>query len=100
MSGHITPSKPDYWRGTRVEGATFTAEQTEALKKFGSKIDSNRRRYQLPSVFPVNMTPSPNFRQPRPAPVIHECPVVSCTKDRTRLCIIAPNGFETWVAWK
>jgi len=96
----VTPSKPDYWHGTPVAGATFTAEQTAALRKIGSRAQANQRKYQLPAVYDVRLWTEPTAEEPARKQMTFPCPVVSGTRDRTRLCVIAPNGMEQWVEWK
>lgn len=96
---YLAPSKPRYWEGTPVQGHTFTAEQQATMKKLRAKMDGNQRRYQLPRVYDVRLKTEPTHEHPAGRDVVFPCPVISGTKDRTRLAVIAPNGMETWVAW-
>lgn len=95
----ITPSKPDYWQGTAGEG-NFTREQVLAARQHGETWRRRRLAWGLPATFDVNLTPPPSYKDPQPEGHIATCPVVSASRDRTRLCVLAPNGMEAWVPWK
>lgn len=97
----VAPSKPDYWSGTDAnDGTGYTLEQLSALKTLRSKAMSNRRRFDLPEQYVVIREAGINSLSRLPITVATPCPVTSCTRDRTQICVIAPNGMETWVVWQ
>ena len=96
----ITPSRPSYWNGTPVEGSPLTREQQVKATAMRGKLAANQRRYGLPETFRYRVRAEPKAGQYVGDMLEFECPVMGCTKDRTRLNVIAPNGMETWVPWK
>jgi len=96
----VTPSKIDYWRGTRVEGRALTRQQEARANAQKAKIEANRARYQLPATYGVRLQSDRIARSVADlAGSVVLCPVLSCTKDRKRICVIAPNGSDVWVNW-
>lgn len=96
----ITPSKIDCWRGTRIDGRPLTRQQDASAAAHASKIAAARARYQLPATYGVRLQPErTSLSGPPPAAIVILCPVVSCSKDRKRICVIAPNGDDLWVNW-
>lgn len=83
----ITPSRPDYWVGGRVEGARFTVQQERALAARG--VDENTvKTFEVSVRLRQNSSLDPMWAK-------HLCPVLRTTNSG-RL-IIAPNGMERWV---
>ncbi len=95
----VTPSRPNYWDGTVVEGQDITREQYLARMAKRTLIESNLRRYSLPERVSVPINIEPTHDKPLGGRRMVICPVISGTKDRSRLQVIAPNGMETWVQW-
>lgn len=98
----ISPSKqePSYWTGTRFPGDRYTREQEARLKLVADKAAQAQKRYGLPESYQVKKFTETKRNFDIPDVLMLDCPVLSCTKDRTRLKVIAPNGMETWVDWK
>lgn len=89
--GRITPSKPDYWMGSRPEGATFTTEQVEAMQR--CRIDPART-----PTHSVRLTaPRPSFFAPPAEGFEVACPIVNQRRDRTAIAIITPSGHTLWL---
>lgn len=100
MTRLVTPSRPDFWNGTKVAGEPLTREQQAAVKSRAREIESNLSRYDLPRTYAVRKITEPRRLEDIPQKILITCPVVSATKDRARLKVIAPNGMDTWVEWR
>lgn len=98
--GRIVPSKPDYWVGHPAnDGSGFTVEQLHALIKDGDQFEAARLRYDLPDRYKVRIMFEPRSVSSIPETRFFSCPVVSCSKDRTRICVLANNGMPYWTDW-
>lgn len=87
----ITPSKPDMWQGTPVEGSPWTAEQHRELKRERpdwTHFHTRRVRLESPTYYAWDA----------PEVVTVECPIIAWTKDRQRVLVITPAGFKQWMA--
>jgi len=89
----VTPSRPDYWSGTPLSGSEFTKEQWAAHSRAARMVPYLESR-NLPLVY------RHTIMLERGGHEYHTCPVLGCTRDRTRLKVIAPNGMETYIPWK
>ena len=96
----VTPSKHNPFFGAVLPDTGMTLIQERKAEAMRGKLSANQHRYDLPETYKVR-TVKPN--QPAYAAVDFDywvCPVVSVTKDRTSLRVIAPDGSEAWVAWE
>lgn len=92
---HITPSRMESWDGTPSDSALgFTREQVRVLQEMMPGVAAKLRKLDLPAVYRHKIILERGGHR------IIPCPVISCSRDRSRICVIAPNGFEAWVDWK
>ena len=90
--GRITPSKPDYWSGTFVEGQLYSLEQSAAMA---------RRRILAAQYHTVVLKPArTSIWGPPPEAVEMKCPVINRRRDGTAVEVITPSGLALWVEIK
>ncbi len=94
----ITPSNIDPFVG-HLPGQVTEAQRLKA-ESMRSKIERNRRRYDLPQSYDVVRWTSPQTLMEIPQKLLFPCPVIACTPDRSRILVIAPDGSDYWTAWK
>ncbi len=94
----ITPSKPDYWRGTNT-GGKYTVEQLNVLGRRPSEFAAAHFR-GVPSSYVVRKLAEPKTLQDLPREVQFTCPALAVSKDMKRILVITPSGLEQWVDMK
>lgn len=95
----IAPSRHNAWAGGREDA--FTPLQQATLDRMGAEVHRRRRAAGHPPERYVVRCPIEESRfgsVPRTVGIL--CPVLSWTRDRRRILVIAPDGSAAWVDFK
>ncbi|MDC7810532.1 hypothetical protein [Sphingomonas koreensis] len=94
----ITPSKHNPWAEYHV--GKFSPAQERKAAAMAHQLASNRRRFDLPETYVVRLPLE--LRSLHEAPQFADilCPVITASRSRTRILVIAPDGSDQWVDWK
>jgi hypothetical protein len=97
----VAPSKPNYFVGHPAhDGSHMTIEQQRRENATSSKLLMTRKLHDLPDWYKVSVWFAPKSVMGVPHEKSFICPVVQASRDRTRICVIAPNGMDYWTEWK
>lgn len=75
------------WAGEPDEDGLTEIQRWRARFR-AETIGRNAARYRLPARYV-------HHHQGRAI----SCPVISCTRDRTKICVITPSGDEEFIPW-
>lgn len=98
----VTPSKHNPFFGAVLPDSGLTRAQERKAEAMRAKLRRNQASYGLPEFYTVRL-PKPVRPGHAHEPVDFDywkCPVISASKDRTRICVIAPDGTDAWINWE
>jgi hypothetical protein len=94
-----TPSQHSPWMGGRPDG--FTDAQHAKIRACGEALARARARNNLPANYRARLplaARAGDGGERRYTDIL--CPVVTASRDRARICVIAPDGSNQWINWK
>ncbi len=95
----ITPSKQaNPWAHGNPDG--LTQAQERAVRALPAYQDDRRRRAGMPPFYPVTRLLEQRPGEWMGRSITFQCPTVVASRERTRICVIAPDGSQQWVDWK